>query len=117
MIDKLSKLLDKYAQMTSAQAGDIENALRKANLWDKANEVAPALNQAAVSDTATVQISIVVNKDLSVGFAVMLNPRNDAASNKLSALLRNKYSAAMKGALKAAALVVSDKLVIKWLNY
>lgn len=116
-VAKLSELIEKYAQLTSAQAGDIENALRKANLWDKAGEIAPTLNQASVSDSATVQVSLVVNKDLSVGFIVSLNPRDDRASSKLSGILRSKYSAAMKSAIKAAGLAVSDKLVVKWLSY
>lgn len=99
----------------TAQAGDIETALRAANLWDKASEVSPLLNAAGVSDDASVKISIVVDAKLDVKYHVETQP--PAAAIKLAALLKNKYSAAMKQALVAAKLTVADTITLGWLTF
>lgn len=120
-VDRLNKLADRFArkivlgQASSAQAGDIETALRAAGLWDKAAEVSPLLNAAGVSDDASVKVAIVVDGKLDVKYHVDTQP--PAAAIKLAALLRNKYGAAMKAALHAAKLTVADTVTVNWLTF
>lgn len=119
--DKLNKLADRFArklslaQTSSAQAGDIETALKAANLWEKAPEVAPLLNAAGVADDASVAVSIIVVKGLDVKYHVDTSP--PAAAIKLAALLKAKYGAAMKAALVAAKLNVADTVTVSWLHF
>lgn len=120
-VDKLLKLAERFsrkislAQQSSAQAGDIENALKAARLWDLSQAVSPLLNQAGVSDTAPVKITIVVDSKLDVKFTVETQP--PAAALKLAGLLRTKYSAAMKAAIAAAKLSVAETLTVPWLTF
>lgn len=120
-VDKLNKLADRFArkivlgQTSSAQAGDIQNALQTAGLWDKAAEVSPLLNAAGVSDDASVKISIMVDSKLDVKYHVETQP--PAAAIKLAALLKNKYGAAMKAALAAAKLTVAETVTLGWLTF
>ena len=44
------KIIEKLAIQTSARPGDVETALKKANLWELATQVSPLLNQAGVPD-------------------------------------------------------------------
>jgi ribosomal protein L11 len=120
-IDKLTKLADRFArklslgQSNSAQAGDIEGALKAAGLWEKAPEVAPLLNAAGVADDATVAVSIIVDNKLDVKYHVDTSP--PAAAIKLAALLKAKFGAAMKGALVAAKLSVAETVTLNWLHF
>lgn len=120
-VDKLTKLADRFArklslgQTPSAQAGDIEVALKNQGLWDKAAEVSPMLNAAGVADDATVAISIVVDSKLDIKYHVQTQP--PAAAIKLAAALRAKYAAAMRAAIQAAKLSVADTVTLNWLTF
>ena len=111
------KIIQKLAQTTSAQAGDVENALKKANLWELAAQVSPLLNEAGVPDDASVAINIIVDKGPMVKYAVLLNPPNAGMANKLAVSLNRHYSAAMSKALKDANLNVDSTITVNWLKF
>jgi ribosomal protein L11 len=129
--DKLTKLAERFARKLSlgqmggeapqplltgsAQAGDIEGALKAAGLWEKAPEVAPLLNAAGVADDASVAVSIIVDNKMDVKYHVDTSP--PAAALKLASLLKSKYGAAMKAALVAAKLTVADTVTVSWLHF
>lgn len=120
-VDKLTKLADRFArklslaQVPTAQAGDIENALKAAGLWERSAEVAPLLNQAGVADDASVAISIMVDSKLDVKYHVQTQP--PAAAIKLAGLLRARYAQGMKGAIQAAKLAVAETITLNWLHF
>lgn len=116
LADKIEKRLKKEAQMTSAQASDVEDALKAAGLWELSSNVSPMLNAAGVPESATVQINIVVDKTLRVSFVVSLNPPH-ASALILARLLKNAYAGKMGAALTAAKLSVADTLTVKWLTF
>jgi hypothetical protein len=113
---KTSSLISK-AQVASAQAGDIENALKKHGLWDLANEVSPLLNAARVPESAAVKINMVVDKTLMPHFAVALDPPNSTSQLALARLLQQKYGAKMQAALKAENLAVAENVNVGWLTF
>jgi hypothetical protein len=100
----------------SAQAGDIETALKKANLFNKQADVAALLPKAKVPDGVSLNISIVVSKGLNVSFRVATNP-NDPSGARLAALLSGKFAAPMKAALQKAKLTVTDTVTVGWLTF
>lgn len=117
---RLAKRLElKYvtAQKTTAQAGDIETALKAANLWELSNEVSPLLDKAKVPSDASVEIKINVKSGPSVSFTALINPSNPSAAQTLSLLLLKQFSKRMMEALKKAGLDVSDMVVVNWLNF
>src|SRR5579885_1568521 len=114
--DKIEKRLQKQAQTVSAQPSDVEDVLRKANLWELSNQVSPLLNVARVPDSASVKISIVVDKNLRVNFIVELNPPH-ASAVALARLLKNTYANKMHLALAAAKLNIADTLTLNWLTF
>lgn len=113
---KIEQKLNKTAQVASAQAGDVEQVLRGAGLWDLSNNVAPLLNTAHVPETASVQINIVVDKALKVNFVVSLTPPHSSAL-ALARLLKNSYGAKMQAALVGSKLNVADTLTLKWMSF
>lgn len=134
-IDKLTKLADRFArklslaQAATAQAGEIQQVLKDAGLWEKSPEVAPLLNAAGVGDGA-VAIVLSVDKTLSVKYNVTASP--PAAGIKLASLLKSKYGAAMQQALKTGAIkeynndgsvksqrpvTVNEPVTVPWLHY
>lgn len=119
--DHLFKLAERLArkislaQAQSAQPGEIMAVLKSAGLWEKTQEVAPLLAKAGISDDATVAISIVVDSKLDVNYVVQTNP--PAAAIKLRGLLKAKYGAAMKTALQAAKISVTDTMTLGWMNF
>lgn len=115
MADQFEQLTSE-AQMTSAQPGDIEQALKQAGLFELSDKVAPLLNTAKVPDTSSVQINMVVDKGMNVGFLVTLNPPSNAG-NALAGLLKRQFSGAMKQALIKAKLNVADTVSLKWLTF
>ena len=100
---KVAELYEKLAQSRSAQAGDIEMALKEADLWVSTKEIAPLLNTAKVPETASVNISVSVDQNLNVKFIVQTDPKSNSA-NTLSKLLEKQYSSKMSKALKSAKL-------------
>lgn len=114
-VNKLAELADKFemkikrAQTTGAQAGDVENALKAAGLWITADTIAPLLNTAKCPDNIALNISIVVDKTLTVKFSVVATPPH-ASANTLSQLLTKTYAAKMSQALKKAQLTVADTI-------
>lgn len=113
--NNLLKLINKFAQLTSAQPGEIQNVLHNAKLWDKSQEVSPLLSQVGVPDDASVSISIIANKGPAVNFHTELSPENKILANKLNLILKNKYSPAMSNALKP--LTIETPVLVKWLTY
>lgn len=120
-LHNLAVKFEKQAQATvAAQPGDVQTALERAKLWQLSTAVAPMLNQAGVSDDASVNISILVNKGPVgpvVAFSTNLAPPNPKVSTKLNSLLAQKFAGPMLNAIKAANLSVVDNLVVKWLNF
>lgn len=114
--EKIENRFRKLAQDASAQAGDVEDVLRKANLWDLSNQVAPLLNSARIPESAAVKISIVVDKNLRVNFIVDLTPPHASAVG-LARLLKNAYGEKMHQALAAAKLNVADTLTLNWMTF
>ncbi|NJO18594.1 MAG: hypothetical protein HC877_23570 [Thioploca sp.] len=116
-VDKLFKLADRLARKISLGqqvAGDFQDTLQSAGLWDKSAEVSPMLAAAGVDD-GPVAITIRFDKGLNVKFLVSATP--PAAAAKLTALLAAKYAAAMKAACVAAKLTVTDTMDVKWLTF
>ena len=119
-VDKLFKLADRFArkmslgQQTSAQPGEVQNALQAAGLWDKAAEVSPLLGSAGVDDGPIV-ITMTIDKGLNFKYNVTATP--PPAALKLAGLLKVKYAGPMKAALAAAKLTVADSLDVKWLTF
>lgn len=116
LADRFETKLEKQAQVVGAQAADVQDALAAAKLWDLSAQVAPMLNQAGVSDSATVATSIVVDKVLNVNFLVTTAPPSAAAA-KLAQLLKNAFSVKMKAALQTAKLSVADTITVNWLTF
>jgi hypothetical protein len=100
----------------SAQAGDIEEALKKAGLWNKTNEIAPLLNQAGVPEDAKVFIRIKVDKRLNVKILVKTKPDHKSART-LEGKLNQLYASKMKAALQKQQLEVADTIELAWINF
>jgi len=116
-VDKLFKLADRLARKISLGqkvAGDFQDVLQAAGLWDKAAEVSPMLATAGVDD-GPVAITIHFDKALNIKFLVSATP--PAAATKLAAMLTAKYAAAMKAAVVAAKLTVMETMDVKWLTF
>lgn len=116
-VNKLFKLADRFARKISLGqqvAGDFQDALQRAGLWDKSQEVSAMLSAAGVDD-GPISVTIRFDKGLNVKFIVSATPPAGAA--KLTALLTTKYAAAMKAACAAAKLAVTDTMDVKWLTF
>jgi hypothetical protein len=101
--DKITKLANKFsrklalAQATNtAQAADVEDALKAASLFDISDKVSPLLDGAKVSGDAKVAISIVVDKQLTTHYVVALDPPAPAASAALASSLKKAFGDKMK---------------------
>jgi len=79
--------------------------------------VAPMLNQAGVPDDAAVTIFILVNKGPVATFKSVLAPANPKVAIGLDTLLKQKLSAPMTNALKAAKININDTVTVKWLTF
>lgn len=116
-VNKLFKLAERFSRKISlAQqvAGDFQDALHKAGLWDKSAEVSPMLAAAGVDD-GPVAVTIRFDKGLNPKFIVSATP--PAAATKLTGMLAAKYTAPMKAAVTAAKLAVTDTMDVKWLTF
>ena len=113
---KIEQKLTIKAQMSSAQAADVEDTLKAAGLWDLSNTVSPMLNSAGVPEDVKVHINIVVDKGLNVGFVVQTEPVN-ASGVRLTRLLKASLGNKMKAALSAAKLNVAESLTVSWLSF
>jgi hypothetical protein len=119
-VNNLIKLAERFAYklaQQTAQPGEIASALKAAGLFDKSAEVAPLLNAAGVPDDVKVEISIMVDKTLNCTYVVDTNPAKPAAAIKLRGLLGVKYGSAMKKALAAAGISVTDTMRVGWLTF
>lgn len=114
-VKRLNELADKFAmkisraQTTGAQSGDIETALKSAGQWISSDQIAPLLGAAKVPDTASLNISIMVDNKLHVKFLVSANP-DGAYSKALASLLEQKFSPNMSMALKKANIQVANTI-------
>lgn len=124
-IDKIVALANKFeqlaaqAQLSSAQAGDVQRALENAKLFnasDIGSKVAELLPKAKIPETSTVQIDILVDKNLNPNYSVTLNPPS-SASAVLGHLVKTQFAGPMKKALTDANLKVSDTIATKWLHF
>lgn len=111
------EIIQKLAQQASAQAGDIQVALQKNNLWELSGNIAPLLNQAGVSEDASVAISIVVDKGPTLKYGVVLTPPNAGVANKLSALINSHYGAPMVKAIRGSNLTIETPITLNWLKF
>ena len=100
----------------SAQAGDIQDALERANLWKKEKEVAPMLNTANVPETVKVYAAIAVDKNLAVKISVKAKPSH-ASGAALAKLLNQKYASPMKAAIQKAKLGVAETIELEWMQF
>lgn len=116
LLNKIN-LFYKLAQMTSAQPGEVETALKNANLWELSKEVSPLVAAAQVPDNAAINLQIVVSPGPKISFNSLLEPGMPPASGKLSALLAKKYSAIMSAALAKVGLNVEEPIVVGWLTF
>ena len=112
---KLAVYFERQAQAVSAQPGDIQTALERANLWNISPTVSPLLDAAGVPDSAKVNIAIGVNPGGHIDYHANLAPQNPHVSQKLSALLKQKLSTPMSQAIKG--LTVSNPLTVNWLTF
>jgi hypothetical protein len=106
----------KYAQQSS-QPDDIAAALKTAGLFELSQAVAPLLSTVGISDDTKAVIHILVHKDLSCTYPVVLDPANPAQALKLAGAIRAKYGAAMKAALAKAGIQVTDTMEVNWLTF
>jgi hypothetical protein len=116
---KLSIKFEKQAQQlaTSAQPGDIQTVLERANLWNTSKTVAPLLDAAGVPDASAAHIAILVSPGPKVSFNAVLDPANPNASKKLNALLAQKFAMPIANAIKVAKMSPESTLVINWLKF
>ena len=101
---------------TSAQSGDIQDALERANVWKKEKEVATMLETAKVPETVKVYAEIAVDKKLAVKISVTTKP-NHASGAALAKLMNQKYASPMKAAIQKAKLEVADTLELDWMKF
>lgn len=132
------KLEQKYIiaqkQTSSAQAGDIENALSVSKLHpvvpgtngQQKNAavqreldlmVAPLLDAAKISTNEAVQINLNINPGPKVSFMISITPANPRAAQTLSTLLMRNFAPKMEAAIKNSHLNVSNPVIVKWLEY
>jgi len=122
-LNKLAKIFEfkmKYAQESTAQAGDFEHVLKNTNLWEKTNDVAKLVQKAGVPDDASININIAVDKNMNVSYTVLVDPVTPAGSKSaisLSNLLKATFGDSMKKAFIASGLSVSDVVTFKWINF
>jgi len=67
-VDRLFKLADRFARKISLGqnvAGDFQNVLQAAGLWDKSAEVAPMINTAGIPDVASIAINILIDSQFN----------------------------------------------------
>ncbi len=117
---RFAKMLElKYiiAQKVSAQAGDIEQALKGEGVWDLANQVSPLVDAAKVPSDASVQIELTVSPGPVVNFVALINPSNPKVAQTLLALLIKNFSNKMTAALKKSGLNVDSEVRVKWLTF
>lgn len=148
--DKLFKLASRFARKLSLgqqAAGDFQDKLQAAGLWDKSAEIAPMLNAVGAPDSAAIATVIHIDKLLNCRITATASvpmppaPPPDAtpedvknyklalaqaqtdqkmataAAGKLSAMLTAKYGAAMKAALAKSGLAVTDTMDVKWVTF
>jgi hypothetical protein len=123
-IEKIQKLARRFelilikqsAQQTSAQAADVEDALRSANLFDISDKVSPLINAAKIPDDASVNLSMTFDRALNPSYIVQTNPPSPAA-NTLSGLLKKHFAGPMKQALIQKQLNIADTINLNWLKF
>lgn len=123
-IDKLIKLAARFEQTIKkegiamqAAPEDIENALKAANLFDASNTVGPLLNAAQIPETASVSLNIQFDTRANPNYIVDVQPPNPMQANRLSSLLKGKFSVPMKNAVTKANLAITNPIEIKWLKF
>ena len=104
------------ADIVSAQAGDIQDALERANVWKKEKEVATMLDAAKVPENVKIYASIEVDKKLAVKIGVKAKPSHPSGA-ALAKLMNQKYAAPMKAAIQKARLGVADTIELDWMQF
>ena len=100
----------------SAQRGDVQSTLERAGLWDLQPEVAQLIETSKIPESASIAITILVDKALNVNFTVVTNPHN-AGSLRLVQLLKEKYAQPMRNAIGMSGLGVESVIEVPWLRY
>jgi hypothetical protein len=125
-INELVALADKFEKMAqdslaktpqvSAQQGDIQTTLERANMWNKQDEVAQLVSASKIPDSVSVAISILADKAMNINFTVVTNP-HDAGSLKLTQLLKQKYSQPMRAIIQKSGLNVANVMEVPWIRF
>ena len=116
----LTKLANKFRIIIadqSAQAGDIETALKAANLWDLSKDVAPLVAASGIPDSCSIDIKINVSEGPAVSFSVITSPESVEPSKALEASLLKKFASTMTTALSKAGLNVTQIVTVNWLKF
>lgn len=120
-VDRLFKLADRFARKISLGqnvAGDFQNILQAAGLWDKSGEIAPMVQAAGVSDEAKLDIRIMIDNQFNCRFKVIpttppppapLDPKADPPPTPQQ-IAENKKEIAAALAVQKAAAAASAKL-------
>ena len=72
-VDRLFKLAERFARKISLGqkvAGDFQNILQAAGLWDKSGEIAPMLNAVGMPDEAKLDIRILIDSQFNCKYKV-----------------------------------------------
>lgn len=110
----------------SAQAGDIQDVLVKADLWPKfkpdnqvAHDVTQMINTAKIPEDVSVKVILSVDNKLYVTFIVLLDPTKTGPASALQKLLKDKYAVPMQKALNQAKLSVTDVITLQnpWITF
>lgn len=116
-LKKLGELADRFelklsfAQISSAQAGDIEKVLKDAGVFPMPETIAPLLNDAKVPENVSLKIGIVVDSTLNVKFTVATTP-SSPTGDALAKLLNVKFAPSLSQALKKAKVGVAESIAV-----
>jgi hypothetical protein len=105
----------------SAQAADVEDALKDKDLWsDTGSRYGKLLNDANVPNGVNVTTTITVDQALNVHITVTTSP-TDPSGAALERLLNSKCDGPFKAAIKEyfnrKGLTVTQSLTVNWLNW
>lgn len=116
LADKFEKNLKVWAQVHgfSAQAGDFQDALKAAKLWDY-NDIASSLNSFLnkIDYQSKFDTDIMVDKNGAVKIIVKGNdPKNPKVQNFLQTVVAPK----MASVFKSKSLKPTDSMLVPWLS-
>lgn len=104
------------AQMPAAPE-DVENAFKRAGVWDLSNQIAPLLGRLQIGDATSVNLGMNVIPTKDVQVVATLNPPDPAKAKALAGTLQKMYGGKMSAALQASKLNIIDPIAIKWITF